>query len=258
MCRLLFLLNNDTNHIKNNMLKFLEQSVYTEKSSQKMSDDYGNADHTDGYGFAWLTPVHRWQTYKSILVFHQDPQLQPILNSIKSKVIIGHIRKKTIGNKTIENTHPFFYKNQIFCHNGEILDFSQHKQKLSNIIHPTYLQQIKGTSDSEYLFYLLLTCKKLYVADTKDAKESENTQMNHIFELFFSVIREIGISMLANIIYSTPEYTVLTRYNINVDSEPLSLYYDDSDKELVISSEPITENYKPVKNNSILFVPHSL
>ena len=68
---------------------------------------------------------------------------EEMLSKIKlssSNVLIGHTRNKTIGNITIENTHPFLIKKEkyiIGAHNGTIENFSDLKRKYEdfNIKH---------------------------------------------------------------------------------------------------------------------------
>lgn len=266
MCRLLFLLN-VTNKQKY-LLTFLEQSIHTQKNTPYINNDYEKIQHLDGFGVACLGSNKKWTIYKNSVVYHQDEQLERKIKSLcvthtgendkSSNIIIGHIRSKTTGDKKIENTHPFMYKNQLFCHNGELFDFHKHKKKIIEKINPRFLKNIQGDTDSEHLFYLLLTCKEQMLKDKGTDISTENQYILDVFELFFSIIRDLDMFLLANIIYSTSEYTVITRYiikNKNQSICPPSLYYDESDG-LIISSEPITKNYKVVKENSILFVPH--
>jgi len=74
-------------------------------------------------------------------------------------------------------------------------------------------------------------------------------------------LKELKVNLLANIIFADEKYIVVSRYSIFDDTfkerekTPLSLYYDNSDG-VVISSEPITTNYKLIPENSILIIQH--
>ena len=73
------------------------------------------------------------------------------LENILSKIIIGHLRKKSQGEASLNNTHPFFKelngKDYIFAHNGGISSYKKIKLKY---FFP------KGDTDSEYIFCHLL------------------------------------------------------------------------------------------------------
>jgi predicted glutamine amidotransferase len=107
---------------------------------------------------------------------------------------------------------------------------------------------IKGYTDSEILFYLYLTFLDFYNYQYKKA-------MNEMFNLF----NKLNIELTANIIYANIDYIIVTRYLVYNKNEytdkqiPPSLYIDYSDG-IVISSEPITNNWQLIKENTILFI----
>ncbi len=71
--------------------------------------------------------------------------------SIKSKIIISHIRQANRGKVCIENTHPFSRElwgcDWVFAHNGQLKGI---KKKALQFYHPV------GTTDSEYAFCYLM------------------------------------------------------------------------------------------------------
>ena len=72
-------------------------------------------------------------------------------HSIKSHVIIGHIRKANRGRVCLENTHPFsrelWGRTWTFAHNGQLRGI---KKRRLNFYQPV------GTTDSEYAFCWIL------------------------------------------------------------------------------------------------------
>lgn len=74
-----------------------------------------------------------------------------IVKNIRSKIIISHVRKATYGNKSSINAHPFFFKNWIFAHNGSV-----NKECLLKHLEKNYEIEIKGETDSEVYFLLLI------------------------------------------------------------------------------------------------------
>ena len=50
----------------------------------------------------------------------KDPTFLPIIDDVISNISIIHLRKRSIGEKTMVNTHPFAQGDLIFAHNGTI------------------------------------------------------------------------------------------------------------------------------------------
>lgn len=75
-----------------------------------------------------------------------------IVKNIRSKIIISHVRNATHGNKSRINAHPFSFKNWIFAHNGSI----NNKEFLLEHLEEKYRSEIKGETDSEVYFLLLI------------------------------------------------------------------------------------------------------
>ena len=72
-------------------------------------------------------------------------------NPIKTKLAIGHVRKRTRGRTSLANTHPFvrelWGRHWVFAHNGTLPDVRQNKLGRFMPI---------GNTDSEYAFCVLL------------------------------------------------------------------------------------------------------
>lgn len=237
MCRLLFLLNNSKK--KENILRFLSQSELSKNLR-------------DGYGLGWFdNKKKKWNIHKYSAIYTKDPELEETLEKIEnSSIIIGHIRYKTIGNISFENTHPFLYKNQIFCHNGFIQDFLVNKEKILKKIDKKYINSIQGETDSEHLFYFLLTCK-----DIVKKNKTESEFMLDVFTLFFKEIEEMNILILANIIFATDKTCVITRYDTKLEKR---LLYSNTNDGLIISTQPIVKKGSHLlKEKSINIIDHS-
>lgn len=102
--------------------------------------------HGDGWGAAWRSG-RGWKLVRSVKPCYADESINE-LRTVSSGLVIMHARKASPGYAVaLENTHPFKQGSWIFCHNGEVkgkLDFDA-KFKL------------KGNTDSERLFYLILS-----------------------------------------------------------------------------------------------------
>lgn len=243
MCRI-FLSINSHCEIKNKIYNFLKQSIHKKKFTPLL-DNYRDYDYNqNGFGLAWLN-YNIFKIYKNTCLFNEDKILNEIINKIPKKIIIGHIRKRSISTKSYNNTHPFIYKNNIFVHNGRIQDFENNAKILVKYMNCEYVNCIKGETDSELLFYLFLS----FLGTSKKYKES----INKLYKLF----KDLDIELSANIIFANLDVIIVTRFLYYNQKKylsretPPSLYIDRTDG-IIISSEPITNNWELIKENSII------
>lgn len=76
---------------------------------------------------------------------------------VKAEVLVGHVRKPTVGNLRTENTHPFRYHEWLFAQIGTPAAFAEIRPQLLDRL-PTFLRSnVRGDTDSEVLFHLVLS-----------------------------------------------------------------------------------------------------
>ena len=112
--------------------------------------------HPDGWGVAYFReniPHVIKSTDRAI----DDHIFHKVSGVVSSKTVLAHIRKATQGEHTLINCHPFQYGHWVFAHNGNLKNFHEYKSKLMNKVSEKLRPFILGTTDSEVLFYLLLT-----------------------------------------------------------------------------------------------------
>lgn len=112
--------------------------------------------HPDGWGVAYYlenTP----HLVKSTNCAMDDHIFQKISGTVTSHTVVAHIRKATVGQNNILNSHPFQYGKWIFAHNGNIKDYDQHKDKLLKLVDDDLRRFILGSTDSEVFFFILLS-----------------------------------------------------------------------------------------------------
>uniref|UniRef100_A0A6C0DA88 Glutamine amidotransferase type-2 domain-containing protein n=1 Tax=viral metagenome TaxID=1070528 RepID=A0A6C0DA88_9ZZZZ len=238
MCRLFLSINNE--NILPKLFSFLKQSDHDHKFTPGCNNYRDHIQHKDGFGFAWLVD-NTYKIYKQPILYNQDKSLNDKLKEIKSSIVLGHIRNKSISDIKYDNTHPFIYENNVFIHNGFIKNFLKNKKLLMNYIDPKY--KMLGETDSEFLFYLYLSIYN----KIKDYKLSMKIMLN--------LFRYLKIELSANIIFANNEVVVITRYLVNDNKieYPASLYYNNvSSNSLLITSEPITESWTIIPSNSII------
>jgi glutamine amidotransferase len=134
-------------------LKVQRSLVKAENALQTQS-----REHPHGWGIAYyLTGEAEPHRTRSIASAHTDEHFQRVSEFLTSNAVVAHVRKATVGDLCIENTHPFQFGHWVFCHNGTLFKFDEQTELIRQRIHPRFLEVMEGTTDSETLFYLVLT-----------------------------------------------------------------------------------------------------
>lgn len=81
---------------------------------------------------------------------------------VYAHTVVAHVRRATVGGTSIENTHPFDHGRWIFAHNGTIPNFPEVRDRMIFEIDPDLRNDIRGLTDSEYVFYYLLSLRILH------------------------------------------------------------------------------------------------
>lgn len=264
MCRLFFSFRNKS--IKPLLKEFLAQSIHKTKNTPTVNNHRDHINHKDGFGIAWKSTGEKdWDVYKQPKLYTEDAKLDSVLNGIQNNLVIAHIRKKTQGNISMENTHPFHYDGQIFAQNGQIVNFEKHFSLLEQYMYPPLLNKTKGETDTEYLFFIFLSCKKYLESINREpgnylrkpltnkseffksqialyekiisyiplqSNEVSNAIYINAFSLLVCIFREHSIELSANIIYANSSIVLFSRYifydktKYNEKQIPASLYWN--------------------------------
>jgi predicted glutamine amidotransferase len=290
MCRLFFSFRNKS--VKPLLEEFLSQSNHKSKNTPALNNHRDHTNHTDGFGIAWRPPSAKdWTIYKQPKLYTEDANLDAVLDKIPNNLVIAHIRKKTQGDVSMENTHPFHYDGQVFVQNGKIADFEKHSSQLRSYILAPLLSKIRGQTDTECLFFMFLSCKKYldnrakYVSKNTTRKKHSKTvhftnkqiaayekvisntrlyssEIKHAdyinaFAILTGIFREHSIELVANVIYANSGIVLLSRYifyeKTKYDEKqiPTSLYWNKCRKN---GDNGILITSEPLaKYNSMLF-----
>ncbi len=109
-------------------------------------------EHPDGWGIA-VRDERGWSVEKGVLSAHADERFKSHALGSRGFVLVSHIRKKTVGETSLTNTHPFHEGRWVFAHNGTIED----RAWLRTTVSTARLARIQGDTDSELFFAALLT-----------------------------------------------------------------------------------------------------
>ena len=252
MCRWFIYFGNEINlesilyNHKNSILKQSFKKKYT-----PFLDKPNERDHeinVDGFGIGWYLRKKKEPIfYKCNKTPWSDFNFKRLSKIFASKLIFSHIRAiKPFSEGLIHefNCHPFCYKKILFMHNGDLKNFTKYKKNLIEYINDDIFSLIKGTTDSEYIFSLILTiCKNNF------SQKNIKTSILKAIKLINSLSND---TISLNIAITNGNFIIFTRY-INNKESPSSLYYKLCNNYILISSEPINFNelWIPIPKNSI-------
>ena len=150
MCRLYALRASEPTRVECSLVKAqnaLMQQSRLDSENLVHGHGWGVADYKDGY------PMIEKQTWAA---FHGE-HFEKASARVYAHTVVAHVRRATVGGTSRENTHPFHYGRWIFAHNGTIPNFRKVRDRMIPEIDPLLRNEIKGTTDSEHIFYLLLS-----------------------------------------------------------------------------------------------------
>lgn len=230
MCRMLAYLGN--NILLSKLLLLPEHSL--EKQAWQPKELRETKLNADGFGFSWYSDNSTdAQRYRNISPIWNDANLSALANTIQQPLWLAIVRSATAGlSVSLDNTPPFTHRQWCFMHNGYLLNFEHEcRDKLRSEITDNYQSLIKGSTDSEYIFALLMQ-----LLDKMPPLEAIRACMQTLGRIMSSN------RALLNIILSDGETIFATRHAIHGESP--SLYYCESSLEFgqgnqLISSEPL-------------------
>jgi predicted glutamine amidotransferase len=76
---------------------------------------------------------------------------------IRTDVMVGHVRRASVGALRTENTHPFRYRAWLFAQTGTIEGFERLRARLLESTPEFLRRNVRGETDSECFFYLFLS-----------------------------------------------------------------------------------------------------
>ncbi len=118
--------------------------------------DWRGERHRDGWGIGYFENA-RPQVIRRPTAAPEDEEFRAAARRIESFVAVAHVRQASVGDLCVANAHPFTYGSWIFVHNGTVTGFDQLRQQLVDETDSDLRSQVTGTTDSEQVFFWLLT-----------------------------------------------------------------------------------------------------
>jgi len=101
-------------------------------------------------------------TYGSSSLPVFDRNLKNLAEKIRATCVLGHVRGvaySTTVDISLQNVHPFQFPGVplTMAHNGDLARISEMKPLLARHVNPKYLPYIRGTTDSEWIYALVVS-----------------------------------------------------------------------------------------------------
>ncbi len=223
---------------------------------QEMTSGVVNAD---GFGVGWYHPQRDTNpfTYKNTIPIWNDINLPSLGRYVESGCVIASIRSATSGQGVdISNCQPFEYQRLLCIHNGRIENFRKTLcRPLCDRLGDVAYQSIKGSTDSEHFFALLINEYLANPAVSLD--QALQTALLTLDEL----AKSYQVVASANMVVSDGHRLVASRFATGTLAPSLYWLRDDPafPEAVIVASEPLFEgNWHRFPDNSLLSVGKDL
>ncbi len=137
-------------------LLFLQKNSLISQSLKATKSSFATSG--DGFGVAWYGGKKTPGLFKDVLPAWNDENLRQLSQHVKSGLFLAHVRATTGTGVSRANCHPFTYGKWSFMHNGQIGNWPLLRRDIESMISKDYYNYRLGTTDSEALFLLALSC----------------------------------------------------------------------------------------------------
>lgn len=184
----------------------------------------------DGFGIGWYVSDVNYEpvTFVSINPAWSNRNLRNLAPKIRTECFIAHVRAASVGEVSESNCHPFQYRNLLMMHNGGVENFSFIKRQIREPLSDEFYNWIKGQTDSEHIFALLL--HYLYKESSVVTPEAVTSAFEKTFQHLAKLMKDYGIHEAAylNMVITNGLFVVGTRYISDPKENALTLYHSEA------------------------------
>jgi glutamine amidotransferase len=131
-----------------------ENSLISQSLNARMG---ATATNGDGFGVGWYGERGRPGLFRDVLPAWNDDNLRSVSEQISAGLFFAHVRASTGTATARYNCHPFRHGQWLFMHNGRISCYERVRRDIDMLIAPELYPHRVGTTDSEAIFYLMLS-----------------------------------------------------------------------------------------------------
>ena len=155
-----------------------------------------------GWGFgAWgenlLKPDEPFLYHRPMAAFYDD-NVNGIVPSLQVSTMLAHVRAADYNAKTVladENCHPFSYPGTpwIVAQNGDVPNWQLLQRELLKHCKDEYLKQMKGNTDTEFLYVLFLSLLE------SDSDEDVKRAVEELMRLLVQAMKDLDLPALTKL-----------------------------------------------------------
>jgi glutamine amidotransferase len=213
----------------------------------------------DGFGVGWYVPEVNYEpiTFVSVNPAWNNRNLRNLAPKVKTDCMIAHVRAASVGDVSESNCHPFQYKNILMAHNGGVEEFGKIKRHIREPLSDELYNWIKGQTDSEHIFALLLN--NLFKDHQSISPEAVADSFEKTFRTLKKMMANNGIKEPAylNMVFTNGLFLVATRYVSDPKEEPLTMYHSEGGRFVVENGDTRLEAAQD-DDNAVLVVSEKL
>jgi len=198
-----------------------DSSLVHQSYSPRMMNTFLNLA---GFGMAAWEPqsVHPEEpfVYRTTTLPGFDRNLRGLAAKLEPTCLVAHVRGVTYGENELvggSNLHPFRFPGArvTLAHNGHLREFRRMRYELIKHIRPELAQRIEGTTDSEWIYALVLSQldDPLGLPETDELAEATATALQVLRKVRAS--EDIDVSSPVNLFLTTGESLVATRFSFD-------------------------------------------
>ena len=146
-----------------------------------------------------------------------DRNLKSLAGKVRAGCVLAHVRGVAYSTQveiSLQNVHPFQFAGTplALAHNGDLARFAELRPRLANHVRPELARQVRGTTDSEWIYALVLS----QLADPTVAPAGE--ELVRAISRALAIIREergrlgIDTSSSVNLFVSDGRQVAAVRY----------------------------------------------
>jgi glutamine amidotransferase len=255
-----------------------DNSLVRQSYSPQMMNTFLNLA---GFGMkAWdpisLRPEEPF-TYRATALPSFDRNLRWLSAKLAPTCLVAHVRGVTYSDEAIvsdTNLHPFQFPRApvVLAHNGHLRQFSRIRYALVEYVHPGLAQRIEGTTDSEWIYALILSQldDPHGVPETRELADATANALRILRKVRDA--HDIDTSSPVNLLLSSGQSVIATRFSFDYGWYPpedemletdlpfVSLWYSvggsylkeddtwqmsavDPPRSVIIASEPLTSDH---------------
>src|SRR5271169_1657832 len=187
----------------------------------------------DGFGLGWYGQHPEPGLYREVRPAWSDENLRYLCRHLQSHLFFAHVRAATGTPITRPNCHPFACSNWMFMHNGFVSNWNRLHRQVEMLIPDALYPSRVGTTDSEAIFLALMGAgidHPLAAAERTLSTLTDFVNQGKPGDRFrFTAALANGRDLYA------------FRYAVNDHAN--TLYYRESERGIVIVSEPLDRDH---------------